>query len=79
MSFIVSIFAWNVPLVSLIILKRWDINKSKETKNAWRVNVLQETDWIEKPEHQKAREQKVLKLRPKFCVPSWAKEGDLVI
>ena len=74
MSFIVSIFAWNVPLVSLIILKRWDINKSKETKNGWRVNVLQETDWIEKPEHQKAREQKVLK----FCVPSWAKEGDLV-
>ena len=31
-SFFVSIFAWNDPLVSLIFLKRWDINKSKETK-----------------------------------------------
>ena len=31
-SFFVSIFAWNDPLVSLIFSKRWDINKSKETK-----------------------------------------------
>ena len=52
---------------------RYQQKQRNKDKNGWRVNVLLETDWIGKPEHQKAREQ-VSKLWPKFCVPSWLKK-----
>lgn len=51
--------------------------KAKEQRQEWMKGyMLLEADRIGEPEHHEAREQRVLKLWPKFCVPSWSREGD---
>ena len=64
---------WSLGISNFLEEMRYQQKQRNKDKNGWRVNVLLETDWIGKPEHQKAREQ-VSKLWPKFCVPSWLKK-----